>query len=100
MYSFSKYLIQCLLYIEDTQIKKLLFEVDLQVKSLQKRTPAAPTLPLSSAFRPITVVSAAGCVQPSHLGTRFHSLTFSRASLQTCFPLNPEWVFHILLDHS
>ncbi|KAF4021384.1 hypothetical protein G4228_013818 [Cervus hanglu yarkandensis] len=26
----SKYLIQCLLYIEDTQIKKLLFEVDLQ----------------------------------------------------------------------
>ena len=34
MYSFSKYLIQCLLYIEDTQIKKLLFEVDLQVKSL------------------------------------------------------------------
>ena len=49
MYSFSKYLIQCLLHIEDTQIKKLLFEVDLQVKSLQKR---APALPLSSACVP------------------------------------------------
>ena len=31
---------------------------------------------------------------------QLHGSTSSRASLQTCFSLNPEWVFHTLLDHS